>query len=56
VFRCPDVETTTRLQAALGRQAERLGETHLGLSESGISTALRQKLLSQGIIVTANKS
>ena len=51
LFRCPDASTAERVHAALGKKAERLGDRFIALSEQSVNAALRQKLLSQGIIV-----
>jgi hypothetical protein len=52
VFRCPDRETADRVLAALGRDAQRLGDTLVGLAGERLGTAVRNKLHKQGIIVS----
>jgi hypothetical protein len=52
VFRCPDRETADRVLSALGRDAQRLGETLVGLAGERVTAAVRNKLYKQGIIVT----
>jgi hypothetical protein len=53
VLRCPDSETADRVQSAMKRQAERLNETMVAVSANKLSTADRNKLRAQGIIVDA---
>ncbi|WP_435021106.1 helicase-associated domain-containing protein [Tundrisphaera sp. TA3] len=52
VVRCPDPETVARVVAALGRNAEKLGDTLVGLASAKLSSADRAKLTAQGIIIT----
>jgi hypothetical protein len=52
VFRCPDRATADRVQAALGREAERLGEMLVGLPGDRVTTAVRNKLVKAGVIVS----
>ncbi len=52
VVRCPDKETVARVVSALGKKAERLGDTLVALHVPKLSTAERQKLQEQGILVT----
>jgi hypothetical protein len=52
VFRCPDAATADRVLAALGRDAQRLGETLVGLAGERVTAAVRNKLHKQGIIVS----
>ncbi len=54
VVRCPNPDTTTRVLSALGRKAERLGENMVALLVPRITPAEREKLQSQGIIITKN--
>lgn len=53
VLRCADRDTADRTAAALGRQAERLGETLVALPAGGLSSAERNKLRQHGILVSA---
>lgn len=50
VFRCPDEETAGRVLSAVGKKAERLGPTSVGLVGK-VNSALRQKLLAQGVML-----
>ena len=52
VVRCPDAETVARVVSALGRQAEKLGDTLVGLSSDKLSSVDRAKLQANGIIIT----
>jgi len=52
VVRCPDPESADRVVAALGRRAERLGETLVALDSSKVNPAERLKLQEQGVIIT----
>src|SRR5262249_56386915 len=52
VFRCPDRETADRVLAALGRDAQRLGDALVGLAGERVTTAVRNKLHKEGIIVS----
>jgi hypothetical protein len=56
LIRCPDRDTADRAAAALGKTAERLGETTLVLPASRLTPADRQKLLGQGLIVGAREA
>ncbi|MBX6311719.1 MAG: helicase-associated domain-containing protein [Isosphaeraceae bacterium] len=51
VLRCRDRETADRVAAALGKQAERVGETIVGLPQAKLGSAERAKLQAQGILV-----
>jgi hypothetical protein len=51
VIRCPDRGTADRVAAALGRQAERLNDTLVGIPEASLSTADRKKLQQHGLVV-----
>jgi hypothetical protein len=51
VIRCPDRETADRVAGALGRQAERLNDRVVAIPVWRLSTADRNKLQKQGIIV-----
>lgn len=53
ILRCRDRETADRVLSALGKQAERLGDTMVALPQGRLSSAERSKLQSQGIIVSA---
>jgi hypothetical protein len=52
VVRCPDKETVARVVSALGKKAEKLGDTLVALHAEKLSTAERQKLQEHGILVT----
>jgi hypothetical protein len=52
VIRCPDSATVDRVVAALGKKAERLGETLAALHTQNLASAERQKLQEQGILIT----
>ncbi len=52
VVRCPDKETVVRVVSALGKKAERLGDTLVALHVPKLSTVERQKLQEHGILVT----
>jgi hypothetical protein len=52
LFRCPDSATADRVRATLGREAERLGELLVGLPGERVTTAVRNKLLKAGVIVS----
>jgi hypothetical protein len=52
VIRCPDSTTVARVVSALGKKAERLGETLVALHTPNLSSAERQKLQDQGILIT----
>ncbi len=51
VLRCPDEETAGRAMAALGKKAERLGPTCVGLPDGKLPAALRNKLAAQGVLL-----
>jgi len=52
VVRCPDKETVSRVVSALGKKSERLSDTLVAIHEPNLSSAERQKLQEQGILVT----
>jgi hypothetical protein len=52
VVRCPDRDTVARVVSALGKKAERLGETLVALHAPKLATADRQKLQEHGILIT----
>jgi len=49
-IRCPDKDTADRVVSALGKRAERLTDTIVGVAEDKLTTADRNKLLKHGII------
>jgi hypothetical protein len=51
VLRCPDQATADRVMSALKRQAERINETLVAIDRKKLTTADRNKLRDQGIIV-----
>ena len=52
VVRCPDGDTVGRVVSALGKKSERLSETLVALHSSKFTSAERQKLQEQGILIT----
>lgn len=50
LFRCPDAETAERLVSALGKRAERLGDTAVAVTEK-LTAADSKRLLGQGLFV-----
>jgi hypothetical protein len=50
LIRCPDAETASRVVAALGKQAERLGDVAVAF-DGNLTPALRQRLQAQGVLV-----
>ena len=52
VVRCPDRETVARVVSALGKKAEKLGDTLVALHVPKLAPADRQKLQEQGILIT----
>lgn len=50
--RCPDAEAVARVVSALGRKAERVGDTLVALNVPKLTSVERQKLQDQGIIIT----
>lgn len=54
LIRCPDAETASRVAAALGKQAERLGDLAVAF-DGNLTPALRQRLLAQGVMIEATK-
>jgi hypothetical protein len=52
VIRCPDKQTVARVVSALGKKAERLGDTLVALNIPKLTSVERQKLQEQGILVT----
>ena len=51
IVRCPDSETADRIVAVMKRQAERLTETILAISQLRLTTADRNKLRDQGVLI-----
>ncbi len=51
LFRCADRDTADRTIAVLGQQAERLSETVVAYPKESLSSAVRKKLLKNGIVV-----
>jgi hypothetical protein len=55
LLRCPDADAASRALGALGKHAERVGDTVLALAADGLTPALRQRLQSQGILIEGAK-
>jgi hypothetical protein len=51
LVRCPDADTAGRVVSALGKLAQRVGETVVALNSDNITPALRQKLQAEGILL-----
>ncbi len=51
LLRCPDRAAADRVQSALGRRAERLGDTIVVFPEAQLGSAEKQKLLAQGLLL-----
>ena len=51
IIRCPDSESADRIVAVMKRQAERLTETIVALDQLKLTTAERNKLRDQGILI-----
>jgi hypothetical protein len=51
LLHCPDTDTAERVVGALGKSAERVGETVVALAVKGLTNAVRQKLAGQGILL-----
>jgi hypothetical protein len=51
LLRCPDTAAADRVMSALGKHAERINETVVAISADGLTSAMRQKLQSQGILL-----
>jgi hypothetical protein len=56
VVRCPDPETADRVLAIMKRQAERVNETTVAIRQLKLTTADRNKLRDQGIVVEGEES
>jgi Helicase conserved C-terminal domain len=54
-IRCPDGETADRVASALGKRAERLTDTVVAVAEQALSSADRNKLLKQGVVVSQGR-
>lgn len=51
ILRCPDSETADRIVAVMKRQAERVTETIVAINQLRLTTADRNKLRDQGILI-----
>ena len=51
IVRCPDSETADRIVAVMKRQAERLTETIVAINQLRLTTADRNKLRDQGVLI-----
>ena len=51
IAHCPDSETADRIVAAMKRQAERLTETIVAIDQPRLTTADRNKLRNQGVLI-----
>ena len=55
LLRCPDADAAARVMGALGKHAERVGDTIVAVALDGLTSALRQKLQGQGVLVEGSK-
>jgi hypothetical protein len=55
LLRCPDSDTADRVMGVLGKHAERIAEKVVALAAEGLTTALRQKLQAQGILIEGGR-
>ena len=51
IVRCPDSETADRIVAVMKRQAERVTETIIAIDQLRLTTADRNKLRDQGVLI-----
>jgi hypothetical protein len=51
LLRCGDSATADRVMGAVGKQGERIGESIVAIPADGLTSALRQKLRGQGILL-----
>jgi hypothetical protein len=51
LLRCPDAAAADRVMGVLGKNAERLAECVVAVAADGVTTAMRQKLQGQGILL-----
>jgi hypothetical protein len=51
LLRCPDREAADRVMGALGKAAERIGDTFVAVALDSLNAAARQKLQGQGILL-----
>jgi len=56
IVRCPDSETADRVVAVMKRQAERLTETIVAIDQLRLTTADRNKLRDQGILIEGKET
>ncbi len=56
IVRCPDSETADRVVAAMKRQAERVTETIVVIDQLKLTTADRNKLRDQGILIEGKET
>ncbi len=56
LLHCPDSETADRIMAAMKRQAERLTETIVAVDQLKLTTADRNKLRDQGVLIEGKET